>query len=64
MVGPDGKHLGWVGFWFEADNGDGMSEGVENDVLSDSVFAGRTMDLPINTYRNTNVLGWKLSPPG
>lgn len=23
-IGSDGKHLGWVGVWFEIKNGDGM----------------------------------------
>jgi hypothetical protein len=57
MIGSDGEHFGRVGICFEVDNGDGIGESVDDDVVSDSVFADRTVNLHINTYRNTKQLG-------
>jgi hypothetical protein len=47
-VGSDGEDLGWVGVGIEIDDSEGIVQGVEDDGVGDSVFAGQPMDLHIS----------------
>lgn len=45
VVRSNREDLGWVGFGFEVDDGEGMIEGVEDCGIRDSVLVRQSVDL-------------------